>query len=145
MGSSRFCVVFFFKQKTAYEMRISDWSSDVCSSDLIVGRAGRQTLDEGLSVFGQLSGIVAGGGERAQHVHGAGRCVQAHPIPESPVAVGVCCEHDGDLALARRQAPEAQPVAREVGPDGDATRKIFGSGKGMSVSGYFGGRRDRKK
>src|SRR3546814_6371196 len=28
------CLVFFFKQKTAYEMRISDWSSDVCSSDL---------------------------------------------------------------------------------------------------------------
>src|SRR3546814_9793674 len=26
--------IFFFKQKTAYEMRISDWSSDVCSSDL---------------------------------------------------------------------------------------------------------------
>src|SRR3546814_9438132 len=30
-------VVFFFKQKTAYERRISDWSSDVCSSDLQVG------------------------------------------------------------------------------------------------------------
>src|SRR3546814_17675044 len=29
-----FCFFFFFKQKTAYEMRISDWSSDVCSSDL---------------------------------------------------------------------------------------------------------------
>src|SRR3546814_10370123 len=29
-----FISVFFFKQKTAYEMRISDWSSDVCSSDL---------------------------------------------------------------------------------------------------------------
>src|SRR3546814_2085989 len=28
---------FFFKQKTAYEMRISDWSSDVCSSDLLIG------------------------------------------------------------------------------------------------------------
>src|SRR3546814_7765404 len=28
---------FFFKQKTAYELRISDWSSDVCSSDLKVG------------------------------------------------------------------------------------------------------------
>src|SRR3546814_1054982 len=28
---------FFFKQKTAYEMRISDWSSDVCSSDLNLG------------------------------------------------------------------------------------------------------------
>src|SRR3546814_9891167 len=29
-----FVYFFFFKQKTAYEMRISDWSSDVCSSDL---------------------------------------------------------------------------------------------------------------
>src|SRR3546814_20802689 len=29
-----FVIFFFFKQKTAYEMRISDWSSDVCSSDL---------------------------------------------------------------------------------------------------------------
>src|SRR3546814_4802188 len=29
------CFIFFFKQKTAYEMRISDWSSDVCSSDLL--------------------------------------------------------------------------------------------------------------
>src|SRR3546814_6219360 len=38
---------FFFKQKTAYEMRISDWSSDVCSSDLdsrIVGRQAKPTL-----------------------------------------------------------------------------------------------------
>src|SRR3546814_3999887 len=30
-------IFFFFKQKTAYEMRISDWSSDVCSSDLASG------------------------------------------------------------------------------------------------------------
>src|SRR3546814_6528368 len=29
-------MLFFFKQKTAYEMRISDWSSDVCSSDLVL-------------------------------------------------------------------------------------------------------------
>src|SRR3546814_6801558 len=29
-----FCYLFFFKQKTAYDLRISDWSSDVCSSDL---------------------------------------------------------------------------------------------------------------
>src|SRR3546814_4252205 len=33
---------FFFKQKTAYEMRISDWSSDVCSSDLIQRQRGRR-------------------------------------------------------------------------------------------------------
>src|SRR3546814_5521780 len=33
-GVCFFVLFFFFKQKTAYEMRISDWSSDVCSSDL---------------------------------------------------------------------------------------------------------------
>src|SRR3546814_9553982 len=36
----------FFKQKTAYEMRISDWSSDVCSSDLIVGEVVLDTCGE---------------------------------------------------------------------------------------------------
>src|SRR3546814_18380660 len=36
--------VFFFKQKTAYEMRISDWSSDVCSSDLLELR---RAVDDG--------------------------------------------------------------------------------------------------
>src|SRR3546814_7527262 len=36
--SSFVLFVFFFKQKTAYEMRISDWSSDVCSSDLSLQR-----------------------------------------------------------------------------------------------------------
>src|SRR3546814_13303931 len=35
-------IFFFFKQKTAYEMRISDWSSDVCSSDLEHCRAGQR-------------------------------------------------------------------------------------------------------
>src|SRR3546814_13689620 len=34
MNVNRNYIIFFFKQKTAYEMRISDWSSDVCSSDL---------------------------------------------------------------------------------------------------------------
>src|SRR3546814_10007883 len=42
---------FLFKKKTAYEMRISDWSSDVCSSDLCgeaMGRWQREALTEGL-------------------------------------------------------------------------------------------------
>src|SRR3546814_4177555 len=38
---------FFFKQKTAYEMRISDWSSDVCSSDLPIHESAvRQGLEQ---------------------------------------------------------------------------------------------------
>src|SRR3546814_14197550 len=36
--------VFFFKQNTAYEMRISDWSSDVCSSDLVDLRGGGKAV-----------------------------------------------------------------------------------------------------
>src|SRR3546814_7160034 len=42
------CIVFFFfKQKTAYEMRISDWSSDVCSSDLVdIGVADHELLED---------------------------------------------------------------------------------------------------
>src|SRR3546814_12529737 len=40
-------VFFFFKQKTAYEMRISDWSSDVCSSDLNGSRRAREHVSHG--------------------------------------------------------------------------------------------------
>src|SRR3546814_9674419 len=49
-----FCF-FFFKQKTAYEMRISDWSSDVCSSDLVRMRRNqllKQQHGYGFNVFG---------------------------------------------------------------------------------------------
>src|SRR3546814_20422919 len=42
---------FFFKQKTAYEMRISDWSSDVCSSDL-----SRASMDAGFRSYWRTSG-----------------------------------------------------------------------------------------
>src|SRR3546814_9656149 len=76
--------VFFFKQKTAYEMRISDWSSDVCSSDLrrvdlwlwlaglsrrpdVLGRPGRHRQDRRGAGKARLRGGTAaegkGGGE----------------------------------------------------------------------------------
>src|SRR3546814_8251362 len=53
-------VFFFFKQKTAYEMRISDWSSDVCSSDLpIVGvMADLQVIDGLLRHSGDVEDLV---------------------------------------------------------------------------------------
>src|SRR3546814_14989311 len=43
-------IFFFFKQKTAYEVRISDWSSDVCSSDLCVGMTIRRKRISRVSV-----------------------------------------------------------------------------------------------
>src|SRR3546814_1564937 len=58
------CVFFFFKQKTAYEMRTSDWSSDVCSSDLGQRRGG-------LGVERRLRRGAAGVHERDQVLAGA--------------------------------------------------------------------------
>src|SRR3546814_5221164 len=62
---------FFFKQKTAYEMRISDWSSDVCSSDLAVARwlgTVRVCLRVGTEAFRRIPlhhrGVVAVRGQR---------------------------------------------------------------------------------
>src|SRR3546814_7880876 len=53
------CFFFFFKQKTAYEMRISDWSSDVCSSDLGVGTHERGADAVHRALVGGGVGIVA--------------------------------------------------------------------------------------
>src|SRR3546814_17599737 len=52
-------VVFFFKQKTAYEMRISDWSSDVCSSDLVQHAAvlGAGIMGGGISYQSASKGV----------------------------------------------------------------------------------------
>src|SRR3546814_9619273 len=65
---------FFFKQKTAYEMRISDWSSDVCSSDLqgdrdfprFPLRSAVMTLDRRTLVLAGLAAPAIGGVARAQ-------------------------------------------------------------------------------
>src|SRR3546814_17070174 len=65
-----FCLFFFFfKQKTAYEMRISDWSSDVCSSDLVPGRKNSELrlgailenrdFDSEIAIFEQFAAIRA--------------------------------------------------------------------------------------
>src|SRR3546814_7067977 len=70
---------FFFKQKTAYEMRISDWSSDVCSSDLQAERAGR------------------GGGGTGRGTGGAPGRVAATPDRRVHPAIG---RVGGDAALA---------------------------------------------
>src|SRR3546814_1679835 len=59
---------FVFKQKTAYEMRISDWSSDVCSSDL-----GRQAGRDRIRWAALLAGHGGGGGRGPARLgdHGA--------------------------------------------------------------------------
>src|SRR3546814_19895133 len=87
--------IFFFKQKTAYEMRISDWSSDVCSSDLLASlsnngtQTGSGTRAAALIAARPRSiGRMAG----AQRAKGTGRSVAIqsssglqHPIPKLKV------------------------------------------------------------
>src|SRR3546814_8830725 len=53
-----FIVFFFCKQKTAYEMRISDWSSDVCSSDLASMKFSLTWLKDHLETTASLVEIV---------------------------------------------------------------------------------------
>src|SRR3546814_3176510 len=53
-GAIMGCVIFFFKQKTAYEMRISDWSSDVCSSDLAAGLEKGQVENQVQTIRGRF-------------------------------------------------------------------------------------------
>src|SRR3546814_8821454 len=66
---------FFFKQKTAYEMRISDWSSDVCSSDLIAVRGfGHVAIARDVEAVGAAAAIISVvetgiGAHRAQPRH----------------------------------------------------------------------------
>src|SRR3546814_9169020 len=84
---------FFFKQKTAYEMRISDWSSDVCSSDLIssIGRPPRQArrpLKSGWS-------HVATNRSRSSKPDGNSRVSTFMPAPPGPSRLGPSARHDG--------------------------------------------------
>src|SRR3546814_8771434 len=62
--------VFFFKQKTAYEMRISDWSSDVCSSDLLGAEA---------EIFEEQDRVDREGVVELQRVHVGGAVARLRP------------------------------------------------------------------
>src|SRR3546814_18203531 len=124
-----FFVVFFFKQKTAYEMRISDWSSDVCSSDLIdadqhlafgrapdnAGRRGRLDRDAR-----QLRGGIDQRFER-----------QVDARRDDPAAIGAV---GADMVKGRRGAkaddklvPVRSSEARRVGKEGGSTCRYRGS------------------
>src|SRR3546814_5528888 len=70
---------FFFKQKTAYEMRISDWSSDVCSSDLGVQALDRVHESEGAQAPLRRAGAAPG--VRASSLPGAEGSPE-HAVPD---------------------------------------------------------------
>src|SRR3546814_9497223 len=67
-NSLLFVFFFFFKQKTAYEMRISDWSSDVCSSDL---KAGLETAAAAYPHLKETSQMLFKLGQQASDLNSA--------------------------------------------------------------------------
>src|SRR3546814_16560648 len=123
--------IFFFKQKTAYEMRISDWSSDVCSSDLcaavlppgVVARHRRHVRAAAPCRTGARNGVGAAGREAERR---AGRAMGPDLEMRSRRGVGGPARRDAD-AFCRRADQRA--------------RKSAVSGKGECVRGDIGGGR----
>src|SRR3546814_15230704 len=101
--------VFFFKQKTAYEMRISDWSSDVCSSDL-----------EGHKVeaLGHRSGTLQVLGVARRRERGQGAPVEGAGAGDHPHLPGVAL----DVVVAAR---DLQRALDRLGP-GVAEERLVG-------------------
>src|SRR3546814_9700991 len=94
--------VFFFKQKPAYDMRISDWSSDVCSSDLNVAAMGGHYVDRPPPTYAQPGQRPVGLGEH--------RDLAGNPRPTADYA-----NYYGTWAWERIFAAEDQAGVRHQG------------------------------
>src|SRR3546814_12931837 len=129
---------FFFKQKTAYEMRISDWSSDVCSSDLGVVDGYR------------CAGLFRQTGEYRDvhyaHQRIAGRLDQhqrGHIFQSGfeSLAIRLNVKANATLALARTRLEQAHRSTIAIMRRGDEDRTSDVAGKSVSVRVDLGGGR----
>src|SRR3546814_4780774 len=112
------CFLFFFKQKTAYEMRISDWSSDVCSSDL-----DEQDADEAVGELAWPPGLRFAG-------------------PQPPRDDTEQRHEQRDADAADRQAEVGEPGAGAAHPvGGGAVRR----GVERGVGAVIGDKREREE
>src|SRR3546814_6990660 len=109
------CFIFFFKQKTAYEMRISDWSSDVCSSDLL-GDFGAAHLRFLAAVDGgeiepfvrldEIDALAAGAGRIEDAEIETGVAVSARRVAQPALDQKLC----GLQAVGHDQTPQDYPL-----------------------------------
>src|SRR3546814_8149660 len=137
---SSWFIFFVFKQKTAYEMRISDWSSDVCSSDLLANNAtlaGHVEVQDD-AILGGLTGVH-------QHVRiGAhamvgGMAGVEHDVPPFALVSGNRARIEGlnIVGLRRHAFPRAEIDALR-----DVYRLLFAGDCGIAES---VARADRKR
>src|SRR3546814_20595748 len=130
-----------FKRKTAYEMRISDWSSDVCSSDLEISVD--ILVDRLVGDVADQEGCGAGdGGEQGL----AGAVLRRHQQDDDPEGMRL---HTGEAVAGEDGVVEQQRAGKEqrdLEQRGDPPdRKSVVSGKSVSVRLGIGGRRLLKK
>ena len=87
----------------------------------IVAAAGQQPVHQGRPIGGECQGIpqvVAGFSQPAQHQGRTGWGVQAHPIGQAPIAVGVIGQHQGQATLRHRGLAQLHPGAGQLGDPG---------------------------
>src|SRR3546814_4536243 len=89
-------MIFFFKQKTAYEMRISDWSSDVCSSDLPPGHG---LVKRSLAIHRAFYRMMGGMLDEIEREHGRFVLLDIHSYNY------------------RRDGPDGDPAPQDEAPD----------------------------
>src|SRR3546814_18647704 len=108
---------FFFKKKTAYEVRISDWSSDVCSSDLPlllspIARAGLQGIEEERHRAACIDPIVDAG----------------HAFVDAPIGTGAEVDDaKQQIAAARRQLLRIGEAFEQALPRRGVIDRILGA------------------
>src|SRR3546814_12274498 len=120
-------MLFFFKKKTAYEMRISDWSSDVCSSDLLQVMAGF-TAD----LHGRMGGCAVVVEQQHQHAVMGAVGIPLHQRER---------DRGAGVASVAVFVPRAARLEQELPPD----RKSGVEGKSVIVRVDIGGSRFIKK
>src|SRR3546814_275909 len=110
-----FVFVFFFKQKTAYEMRISDWSSDVCSSDLLTmlkGAMAELVIGDPALLSTDVGPVIDEDARRTLEAHKARMAREATLIHEVPLPKGI--EHGCFVAPAAYEISGIEVLEREV-------------------------------
>src|SRR3546814_17928612 len=116
------CFFFFFRQKTAYEMRISDWSSDVCSSDLPFTRESQHPPRGPHQERGHPSGRRR---SRADPANNLGICIEAEYEP----AIIAWRDRREQFGVDKHRDQIVGYRAAGMGVGGLRARKRLGEGK----------------
>src|SRR3546814_13428429 len=110
-------IFFFFKQKTAYEMRISDWSSGVCSSDLAVediGDVALRRIGNRARLLGVIALVIGGDGDEAVGQAEIVELIDGRQPGAERLrhAFGDIVDRDEEVAVGLQVAPERSEESR---------------------------------